>query len=410
MIRDFHKIVNNLIVLFNDGENDVLYSGTNEYGNRILGAIIGEDEENNSVRYFHIIVSDKQYSGFINRQLTLRAILEENETVFIVDKSHSAKEIAVNLIGIDEIPDEFLPLSNSLCPEYIRDPTFKYAVSLKGKISDVHKATPEELNQVSTKFSDFIKTSTEFVNDLELSRRIYIEALKAGSFQINFDVEMAEAQQLNMFTSSLDKLSTFLSSYFSYVFAKLPSESQDVFREAEVSSTEFKKLQSTLSQVYSERQMVPKQDLEHKLIDIISYSVENLKGLEFANFDRIEFINFEKSGNEISIGLIDKGYIPSIESKIFKPEDLDKDDIIEMDQTALRYDIQVYNFNTQTGNGGAYLRISEDKIDRISVHARGRANYENTVLTKSLDEGKIIAVEGIATRVNGRIKIIQIAL
>lgn len=410
MIRDFHKIVNNLHVLFNDGDNDVLYTGTNGFGNRILGAIVGEDDDNNFVRYFHIVVSDEQYTGFINRQTSLRAIIEESDTVFIIDKTHGGKEISVNLIPIIDIPSEFLPLANSFCPDFIKDPSLKYAVSLKGKISDLHKATPEELAQVSAKFSDFIRTSTEFVNDLELSRRVYIEALKAGSFQINFDLEVSELQQLSMFTVSLDNLGTYLSSYFNYVFAKLPSEENGIFKESEIVSTDFRKLESTLNKVYEERHIVPQQNLEHKIIDIISYSVENLKGMDFENFDKIEFINYEKSGNELPMGLIDKGFIPSIESKIFRPESLEKEDIIELDQIPTKYSVQVYNFNTQTGNGGAYLATGEDKIEKISLHARGRTNYENTAFTKSLDEGKIVTIEGFATRVNGRIKVIQVQL
>jgi len=104
MIRDFHKIVSNLYVLFNDGDNDVLYSGTNEYGNRILGAIVGEDDDNNSLRYIHFMVSDEQYFGFINRKISLRAILDKNESVFIVDKTHSGREISANLMPTEEIP------------------------------------------------------------------------------------------------------------------------------------------------------------------------------------------------------------------------------------------------------------------------------------------------------------------
>ena len=301
-------------------------------------------------------------------------------------------------------------MNNSLCPNFVKDPSLKYAVSLKGKISDLHRTTPEELNQVSTKFSDFIKTSTEFVNDLELSRRVYIEALKAGSFQINFDLELLAAQQLNVFAVPLDDLSKFFNSYFSYVFSKLPSEEQNVFKQEEVSSAEFKKLDSTLARIYEERHIAAPQNMEQKIIDIISYSVENLKGLEFDNFDRIEFINYEKSGQELPMGLIDKDFIPAIENKIFKPENLKKEDVIELDQIPQKYNVQVYNFNTQTGNGGAFLRIAEDKIDKISIHARGKSNYENSFFTKSLDEGKVVSVEGLATRVNGRIKAIQIQL
>ena len=53
IIRNLHKIVANRTVLFNDGYNDVLYSGSNEFGNRVLGVVMYEDEDEGVVRYLH---------------------------------------------------------------------------------------------------------------------------------------------------------------------------------------------------------------------------------------------------------------------------------------------------------------------------------------------------------------------
>jgi len=47
------------------------------------------------------------------------------------------------------------------------------------------------------------------------------------------------------------------------------------------------------------------------LIDMMSYSVERLQGLDYSNgFNKLEFINYDNQGQESSIGILDEQYIP----------------------------------------------------------------------------------------------------
>ena len=414
--RDMHRIVSNHQVLFNDGENDILYTGTNIYGNVILGIIVYEHDEKNYLRYIHVIVDDVQYLNFFTKKITLREILSTNESFFIVDKNYNNEEISNNLISFDELPEEFKPLKNSFCPTFLYKPSLEYYVSLQGGLSDLHKATPEDLNLVNTKFSQFLKSSSDFLNQFEIGRNVYIEAGSdnqygmTGSFKVKFRIDLNKPDQLSLISASTDKISDYFNKYFNYVFQSLPEESNDVFKKDTVTSPQFKEIETLLTNIYVEGHLpIPEAGLEHKLIDIINYSVENLKDIEYTKgFERISFLNYTEAGHEIPIGIIDKDFIPIIEEKLFRLESENKEDVIFIDSTPQDYVVQVYHFSTETGNGGAYFFKDDGSVIRIQLHVKGKKNYGNTIFTKSMDEVKKVPISGIAKFVNSKIKEITV--
>ena len=113
-IKDLHKIVDNRLVLFNDGDNDIIYTGTNTYGNRLLYCIMFEEDEEDYLRYLGTITTEQQYSDFLNQKISFRSIIDSNQTVFLVDLDYSNNELDSNIVSIKEIPDEFLPLEHSI--------------------------------------------------------------------------------------------------------------------------------------------------------------------------------------------------------------------------------------------------------------------------------------------------------
>lgn len=410
LIKGLHQIDENKIILFSDGENDMIYSGTNVYGNRILGVIIGEDDEDGFLRYFHLLISDKQYYDFLYQRISLLQLIKTIESFFVIDFDYNYNELVYSLYSIDDFPNEFLPLENSLCPEFIKEPSFDYVISLKGKTSDIHLISPNDLNEVNTKFSEFLKDSTEFVNELNFNREIFVESLKTGSFQIKFKLNLNSPNQTSIFPINTDKIESFLKNFYSYVFEILPNESSDIFMNEEISSEKFISLKNELKSIYCNVDIdIPELGVEQKIIDTINFSVNNLKEMNFeSSYDRIEFKNISKSGEEIPISIINKDYIPSVEKKLFPIHELQKGDLIVFDESPQTYKIQVYQFNVNTGNGSSYIQLSDDSIDRISLHVRGKENFKNTVFTKSMDEGKIIEIKGIGKKVNNKVKMITV--
>lgn len=409
IIKDMHRIASNFNALVNDGDNDLLYTGTNPYGNRILGAIVLEDDEEEFVRYIHVIVTDEQYNDFFSRKTSLRHILEENESFFIIDKFYDGTE-SDSFISIDELPDAFKPLKNSFCPDFVEAASLQYVISLKGQQSDDHIATAESLNQVNSKFSNFFKNATAFTEDFNLNREVYIQALTAGSFQISYQIDLQSNEPNNNDPAEVAEIGNFLNNYLEYVFNELPAESNDIFKETEIQSKKFKVLEEKFEKLYTDKSKLPIAGVEQKMVDSITYSVNALKDLAFnEGFEKIEIRNTLQSGFQQPVGLIDNKYLATVESKLPKIEGpIEK--VTSIDQKENEYEIIVYSFNTKTGNGGASVIIGDVVYEKILLHVRGLYSYQNSPFTKSMNEGEPIKVKGVGKWVDDRIKLLTVTL
>lgn len=405
LIKDFHKIESNKVVLFNDGDNDIIYTGTNSYGNRLLCCIMFEDDEQGFLRYLHVLTSEEQYSNFINKKISYRSVLDEIQTVFLVDFDYNMNEIDNNIVNINEIPNEFLPLSNSFCPDFIYEPTFSYSLSMIGGLADVHKTKAHELSNVSTNFSEFLKSSTSFLNDLDFENNIFVEALEAGSFKINFKIEYSEPKQIGLLNVSKHEINNFLNNYFKYFFNQLPNEKPDVFQNEIVESDKFKELEKELENIYSEKCVLPEGGVEQKLIDLLNFSSNKLEKIQYdGSFDSLKFGNVTNLGEEVPFGIFDDSFILSVKEKMYDVNKFDAEPIITIDEKPQSYIIQIYSFSIESGKGSAYYTNNDGAISKIIVHATGRSNYDNTIFTKSMDEGKPYEIKGIGKKVDGKLK------
>lgn len=406
IIKDLHKIESNRFVLLSDGENDLIISGTNKYGNRILGSIIGEEDLEGFLRYFQILVNDKTYYEFLNKKISLLKIIKESEAFFVVDYDYNYVELRHALYSFEDFPKAYLPLENSFCPTFVKDPSMKYTISLKGGHTDIHLAKPEDLNLVNQKFSDFLRSSTLFVEDFNLKTEVYVEALKVGSFEIKFRLGVESPQQTSVFPVNIDEVEEYVKEFYSYILNELPNEENDIFRKEIIESKSFNDLKSKLKSIYSTHESdLSNVDIQKKILKTIKSSIHNIKEiLHNKSFNRIEFKNVSKTGEEIPIALIDESYIDNVSPKIYGTENTDSTDLITSDNLPQSYKIQVYQFNIDTGKGSAYIQQSEDSILKIKLNVLGKVKYQKTPFTLSLDKGKIIEVSGIAKKINGEIK------
>lgn len=407
LIKDFHKIVSNKIVLYNDGDNDVLFTGTNLYANRLLCSIMFEDDEVGFLRYLHVLTTEEQYSEFINKKISFRSIIENNESVFLVDVDYNMEEIDHNVVSIKEIPNEFLPLTTSFCPDFIYESSFSYSLSMIGGLADVHKTKAIDLSNVSTHFSDFLKSSTTFLNDFDFENNIFVEALAAGSFKMNFKIEYKEPHQIDLLWVSKEKINKFLNDFFKYFFNQFPSENSNIFKSETVNSASFKELETELKNLYEEKSVLPKDGVEQKLIDLINYSSKELEKINYnGSFDSLKFQNITSLGEEIPFGIIDNAFILSVKDKMFDVGRYEAEKVILIDENPQDYKIQIYNFSTLTGKGSGFYIEEDGAISKIIVHAIGRGNYDNTIFTKSMDDGKPYVIKGIGKKVDGKLKLV----
>lgn len=404
ILKNFHKIVSNRVVLFNDGDNDIIYTGTNLYGNRILACIMFEDDEEGFLRYLYSLVTELQYSEFMNRSMSFREIINQNETVILVDYSYSMEEIDYNLVSLEEIPEDFLPLKSSYCPRFVYEPTFNYSLSLEGGLADLHKSKAEDLSDVSTKFSNFLKSSLQFLPDIDLESNVYIEAHKAGSFKVNYRIEIVEPKQIGLAPVSHEDINSFLNDYFKYFFNQLATEDDDVFKSEIVASESFKTLEAKLENLYAQNYALPAAGVEHKLIDLFNHSTDSIREIDYnQSFSRLRFENTTAKGQEIPFGVLDEDFILQIEDKFFEGVYY-IDEPQTIDEFPKTYKILVYKFSNESGKGGAYYLDEEEKQSKIILHAKGRSNYDHTVFTKSMDEGKYYEVKAIGHFSGDRLK------
>lgn len=407
-ISGLYDIIANYCSLINDGENDLLYTGTNNFNSKILGSILFEDDEALYLRYVHSLVSDEMLHDFLNKKISLKDIIISSNSVFIVNKNYNSEIIDYALIPIQDFPDDYLPLENSFCPGFVKQNTFDYTFSLKGGLADLHKAEPLVMSDTNSKVFKLLGSATNFLNELDIYPKIYSEVALADSFELNFEIELSE--KLNLFSKPINDLKRFFYTFFNYVFDKLPNEPENVLKNEENATEELKSLYNQLEAVYNNRNIILAKDvIEQRIINLITYSVDSIKDIEYKGYNKIEVSNKLKNGDVLPVALIKTDYYESVANKIFKPEQEEKPDIILLDENSKTYKIQVYSLNKETGNGGAYY-IANEGVNKITLHLRGQNEYHGTVFTKSLDENISVDIQGIGKRVNNILKEITVNL
>ncbi len=407
-INGLFDISDNYCSLINDGAIDLLYIGTNIFGSNILGSILYEDDENLYLRYIHTLVSDETLHEFLNRRVSLRSIINNSNSVFVVDKGYNNDIKDSALIPLTDLPNDYWPLDNSYCPSFVKHNTFVYTFSLKGGLADTHKAEPLIMSDTNLKVFKLLNSASTFLNELEIQPKIYSEVALAGSFQLNFEIDLIG--RINLFSKPTDDIKSFLYGFLNYIFEKLPNESHDVLKVEEISSNELKSLFGEMKKLYNNRNVVLNDEaFEQKVIDLITYSVDSVKDIEYRGYNKIEISNKLENGEVLPVALIKADFYKTVENKVFKPVQKEKPDEIIIDEIPKTYKIQVYQLNKESGNGSAYYLVNEN-VSKIGLHLRGKNDYHGTVYTKSLDEDKSIDILGLGKWINGVLKEITVNL
>ncbi|MGY3211492.1 hypothetical protein [Mucilaginibacter sp. HD30] len=412
-IKDQYNVVTTLPVIRDNyrvlhfDEYPILFSGTNKYGNILLSSLASEEDD--IFRYFTIELDDKQYSDFINRKVSYRELIRANQEVFVVDKDINDFEIATYQVPLNDIPSDYLPHPNSYIPEQLFSSSLNFTFSLKGKLADLHKAFVYDVNSVSEKIYAYLKESLESLSHLALNPLVYSQPSKIGSYQLNFDIEFEQRNQMEMFPIDQEKVKQFINQYLNYITYRLPDEEGLNLGDITYNSEAFRKIKDTLIDVYEGSGRIPPQStMDERLIENIQNSAIKLSDVtEYLksnkSFNTIELGHYSEEGNFSSIGVITDDYKDAISSKLFLEDELLLESAdVEADETQKDYRILVYSLNRESGNGRAKLYLHDEVYNRIILHVhRGENELSNSVYTKSLDEDKVVDVKGIATKVAG---------
>ncbi len=110
------KIKNNYTILHFD-EYPILFIGKNDKSEVIIGSFIAENEADDTLQYFHSIVSNFTATKFLKKKMAYLDVLKTAATISIVTKDYNDKIVHIEAKNFLDIDPSFLPLPFAMCPE-----------------------------------------------------------------------------------------------------------------------------------------------------------------------------------------------------------------------------------------------------------------------------------------------------
>jgi hypothetical protein len=407
---DMPLIVSNYKDLLFD-EMPILFIGTNKYSNRIIGSLIAEDYDKKFTRFLHTIIDDSTYYDFISKKITYLELIISSNNRYIIDETFSGDKFVFS-IKFEDIPEEYLPLEDSYCPEIEHIFSFSYGASLKGKLADEHKAEVSDVNLVQLKLEDILKSACSPLENLNLHPKSLLAPSTIGSFRINIQVEVQN--NVGLFAVDSIKISRYLSSYLDYILLKLPIEDNNVL---EFFPHTLEPIKDALSDIYEQSNVkIAVVTMEENILENVNETAKKVvdfnNSIHYSNsFDRIEIYNYDSDGYEYGIGKIDEGYIDSIKGKIIKEESMLS--IVEevTDAEPKEYRILIYKLSTETGKGMARIyKDGTENYDKAYLHIKSNLQISNTYYSKGFYEEKVITVKGKARKKNDTFRYLTIEI
>lgn len=413
-VLDFYQIVKEYTELIRL-DYPVLFSGKNKYNSMVIGTVVYDDYDNDQYTLIQVPVEVDDYYNFLNKKITLRKIYEKQDNLLMVVTSYEGKTILNNLLPLNEVPKNFLPLEDSFCPDIIVPKTTQFGFALKGKLADAHKALVHDVNEMQEKILEVFQQSVELIMGLTYKPKIYLQPSERSSFKINFDIEFEQdsGNQYMLYPIDKEKIADFFSDYIDYVIRDLPQGQENLIGKTDDAPV-FQKIKSKLKSVYQENN-VSDTDLEYKLVESIAETAMKVSQVTelFKNNESFDSLVVNKvlENREYEYGYLNQNYYSEISEKILLPEETTTHLISiekEIDDFEKQYRIRVTHFG-ETGTGRAELFFDETdnhyKI-RLRVNKAPGQTFTNSVYTNSLNEGIPKDVKGIATKVNGKFQLL----
>jgi hypothetical protein len=401
---DYPLIHQNYKVLHFD-EQPILFTGTNKYGNRILGSFVEEDDERQLTRYFHILVDTKTYKAFIDRTITYKSILENSEAIFVIEQNYEGGSQIIYLCDLDAIPRDYLPLDNSYCPEYASKASSQYSIALKGGRADANTSSPDSIISLLERLPDMLAESlTPFKKAASFD--ILVAPFSPGSFEVNFVVDI---KSLGLFRTE-EPLIEFLNSFIHYCITDSPVEAATLFdQEVEVPKG-FSRLVSMGLTAFQKAGYGAPSDYSDTVKKHIRKTIVDLKELSDSigpDFTSIEIWN--GANKDIIIGMLDANSSETMEATMDMI--VDRTAEVQVDKELRDYSICIYHLNVESRMGNAWIYNQNSESETMSkprIKISGDAPLEETKYTESLYLNKWIPVKAKATRRGDRFRSLEI--
>lgn len=393
-------------------EFPILFTGTNDYGNKILASLSYEDTESDTFRYFYLIVTESDYIKFIKRQLSYRGLFTNTKKVFILDKDINENVIRSYHVPLNEIPDDYLPLENVYCPNPEVVTGTELQVSLKGKLADMHEALATQVVIIQKNIAQFLTTALDNIRIKNLTTKIVLIPATASSYGINFRIKF-DSQDIFFNEHIESQLNSFVTNYVYYSLTHLNSEAKNL-KENNVEDTNFPILENYLNGVYELFAQKSDDKLRERLLNNIlkaPFELEKITDQLGQGFDYVEVKSINSHANETSlIGLINDDFSTKLN---IVTDIIESSENVDVDELYKTYSIHVYHLNINSRKGNAHIRnLDQDMnevLDSPKIIIEGESGLDNSLFTKSMHEGTWIEVTAKSKKINGRYKTLTIA-
>jgi hypothetical protein len=408
---DIPIIVDNYLLIHFD-EVPILYTGTNEYGDRIIGSLCAESEDGETFRYFQTIIKNIDFVKFKKNKISYRQLIETAKRIFVIDKDVNEKIINIYNTPIAEIPQDCMPLASVFCPHSEVIFGSEFTLSLKGQLADAHEALNNQVNIISKNVMQFLTTITDCVKVSGLTPEIHQVAYTPTSFGINFRVKFT-SNDLYFNKEAEKALNEYVTKTIDYSINHLSSEARKL-KDKDFNDTEFQKMVNVplenAYQILAHKFDAKSQERLVNNIMKIPFELERMTDQLGHGFEYLEMKSHNTTDKqESSIGVMDNDFYNKLVSAT---EIIESKENIVTDDVFKNYEIHVYHLNILTRKGNAHIKNKgeDDKeiLDSPKIDITGEAGLDGSEFIGSMDKGSWITVRAKAKRVNGRYKTLTI--
>lgn len=408
--NDQVEITDNYSVLHFD-EFPILYIGTNKFGNKIIGSHLEEDDETKTIFTLHTILTNKEYHQFMNRKISYLEILKQTSALSLVQKDFKFNIQKAFDFDFESIPTEYLPTSESFCPQLVNEHSLIFSILLQGKLADLNKAFSNEVSKIQNGFTEFIEDRIKSLKGFYFVPKALLQPYDLGSFKINFEVDISQrSKEVENIFFSQAPIKKYIAKYISYISENFTDDKDIFISEDKDFSIQLKELETTLSEVY-EKSYITKPDNINLFIkdDILKSASKFEKITENVgeNFESVSILNLNQL-EETPLAFIDIDICKKFQTSLREIEISKTDSTI--DDKYEEYDIYIYHLNTDTRAGNAFIKNLNNNNDmsKPTIKINGKIGLEQTKYTESLYLNKWIKVKAKAKRVGDKFKSLEI--
>ena len=403
---DLPVITANYQVLHFD-EEPILFTGTNEYGNRIIGSLVDVNDDEMLSWYFHIIVDPRTYADFRKKKISYLEVMRESNPIYIVERRFDGTISKVCFLSFDAIPENHRPMKDSYCPELSGKSTLSYTIRLRGLTADTNSAFPKDIAAMQTAFAEQLESNISMLKDIvHGAPTVTQRAYSPGSFQLNFDIQVKLEDTMFMKTEPIAK---YINEFIAYCADHLPVEADKIYEPEPEKLPFFSHLVQAYEQLYNKSCVKLPDRYTEKVRDEVkkaSESIAEMTEMLGEHFTGIEIVN--EGDTSQPIAFMDTDFKNTIESVISTIQG--KTQRVEEDPNPKEYEIWVYHLNRESRTGNAII-ISDDqerKMSKPKITILGEEPLESTKYTESLHRDRPIKVKAKAKKVDGKVKHLDI--